>query len=114
MQSSPGPTREHERDGQQKTPGRGTRAAHGRRAAQLPWQTVVNPFAPMAVLSTDQIEAIHHTSLRILEELGIELMSARGRALLRAAGAEAMRPGRCGWIGGWWMRHWPRRHRRAC
>ncbi len=55
---------------------------------QLPWQSVVNPFAPMAVLSADQLEAIHQTSLRILEELGIELMSARGRALLHAAGAE--------------------------
>jgi trimethylamine--corrinoid protein Co-methyltransferase len=42
----------------------------------------------MEVLSADQLEAIHHTSLRILEELGIELMSARARAVMRGAGAE--------------------------
>src|ERR1700693_5882959 len=55
---------------------------------QLPWQPPTNPYAPMEVLSADQIEAIHATSLRILEELGIELMSARARAVLRAAGPE--------------------------
>ena len=55
---------------------------------QLPWQNVVNPYPPMELLSAGQVEAIHDTSLRILEELGIELMSPRGRALLRAAGAE--------------------------
>jgi trimethylamine---corrinoid protein Co-methyltransferase len=54
---------------------------------QLPWQTVENPYAPLEVLSPDQLEAIHQSSLRILEELGIELMSKRGRDLLRAGGA---------------------------
>ena len=55
---------------------------------QLPWRQVVQPYAPLEVLSADQIEAIHLTSLRILEELGMEVMSARGRALLKAAGAQ--------------------------
>ncbi|HEV7984799.1 MAG TPA: trimethylamine methyltransferase family protein [Steroidobacteraceae bacterium] len=55
---------------------------------QLPWQPPTNPYMPMEVLSADQIEAIHVTSLRILEELGIELMSPRARAVMRAAGAE--------------------------
>jgi trimethylamine--corrinoid protein Co-methyltransferase len=67
--------------------GRGRRALSGR-LAQLPWRTVVNPFAPLDVLSADQVEAIHLTSLRILEELGIEVMSAGGRAVLAAAGAD--------------------------
>jgi len=40
------------------------------------------------MLSAEQLEAIHLMSLRILEELGMELMSARARELLRAAGAE--------------------------
>ena len=44
--------------------------------------------SPMQLLSADQLEAIHLTSLRILEELGIELMSPRARDTLRAAGAE--------------------------
>jgi trimethylamine--corrinoid protein Co-methyltransferase len=54
---------------------------------QLPWRDVRNSYRPLEVLSADQIEAIHHTSLRILRELGIELMSPRARALLRAYGA---------------------------
>jgi trimethylamine--corrinoid protein Co-methyltransferase len=56
--------------------------------AQLPWAEVRNPYAPMAVLSADQLEAIHLTSLRILEELGMEVMSPRALARLRAGGAE--------------------------
>jgi len=67
--------------------GRGRRVLGGH-LAQLPWRNVVNPFAPLEVLSADQVEAIHLTSLRILEELGIEVMSARGRAVLAAAGAQ--------------------------
>lgn len=67
--------------------GRGRRVG-GSQVPQLPWQEVVNPYLPMQVLSADQIEAIHLTSIRILEELGIEVMSARARALLAAAGAD--------------------------
>ena len=67
--------------------GRGRRSADGP-LPQLPWRAVVNPYPPMELLSADQLEAIHLTSLRILEELGIELMSPRARGALRAAGAE--------------------------
>jgi trimethylamine--corrinoid protein Co-methyltransferase len=63
------------------------RRSSGGTLAQLPWTTLKNPYAPMELLSEDQIDAIHLTSLRILEELGIELMSARGRAVLKALGA---------------------------
>jgi len=45
----------------------------------------------MQVLSPDQIEAIHLTSLRILEELGVEVMSPRALAVLEKAGAEVDR-----------------------
>ena len=55
---------------------------------QLPWRSVQNPYAPLEVLSADQVESIHLSSLRILEELGIELMSKRARDVLRSAGAE--------------------------
>lgn len=41
----------------------------------------------MDILSADQIEAIHVTSLRILEQIGIELMSPAARSALRAIGA---------------------------
>jgi trimethylamine--corrinoid protein Co-methyltransferase len=65
--------------------GRRTGASH---LPQLPWQDVVNPYMPMEVLSVDQVEAIHLTSLRILEELGIEMMSPRALAAFQAAGAD--------------------------
>jgi trimethylamine---corrinoid protein Co-methyltransferase len=60
----------------------------GSRVPQLPWIEVNNPYPPMEVLSADQIEAIHLTSLRILEELGMEVMSPRALAVLKKAGAE--------------------------
>ena len=67
--------------------------ARGRRSAparlpQSPWQTVTNPYAPLELLGPEQIEAIHRTSLRILEELGVELRSAPARQIMRAAGAQ--------------------------
>jgi trimethylamine---corrinoid protein Co-methyltransferase len=65
--------------------GRGRRVGAG--LAQLPWTEVNNPYPPMEVLSADQIEAIHHTSLRILEELGMEVLSPRALSVLKAAGA---------------------------
>lgn len=54
---------------------------------QLPWRPVTNPYSPMEVLSADQIEAIHETALRILEELGVEVMSIRAREVLKKGGA---------------------------
>ena len=47
-----------------------------------------NPFRPMELLSDDQIEAIHQTSLTILEEIGLRVLHDEGRLLLAAAGAE--------------------------
>ncbi len=54
---------------------------------QLPRQRVRNPYPPMALLSADQVEAIHDASMRILEEFGIEVMSARALDLFARAGA---------------------------
>ena len=42
----------------------------------------------MEVLTADQVEAIHRTSLRILEELGIELRSSEARSIMRRVGAD--------------------------
>src|ERR1700722_2739773 len=66
--------------------GRGRRV-DGPRVPQLPWTEVGNPYPPMEVLSADQLEAIHLTSLRILEELGIEVMSSRALGVLERGGA---------------------------
>ena len=56
--------------------------------AQLDWREIRNRMAPLAPLSDDQIESVHLASLRLLEDYGIEVMSAPARALFRAAGAD--------------------------
>ncbi|MHB1869893.1 MAG: trimethylamine methyltransferase family protein [Steroidobacteraceae bacterium] len=56
--------------------------------AQSAWQALRNPYAPMEVLTADQVEAIHRTSLRILEELGVELRSSEARSIMRRVGAD--------------------------
>lgn len=49
---------------------------------QLPWQPVRNPRPPVEVLSPEQIDAIHDTSLRVLEEVGMRIDCPETRALL--------------------------------
>ena len=44
---------------------------------QLPWRRLVNPFRPLEVLTADQVEAIHRASLRILAEIGVEVLGDR-------------------------------------
>ena len=46
-----------------------------------------NPFPQMRVFSDDQIAAMHDTSLRVLEELGVRVLLPEARAVFRAAGA---------------------------
>ena len=64
------------------------RRSAGGRLPQIPWQTVTNSFPPWEMLAPEQIEAIHLTSMRILEELGMEVRSPHARSLMRAAGAQ--------------------------
>ena len=55
---------------------------------QLPWTRVENPFPPVEVLDPEQLEKIHDASLRILEDFGIEVMSADALRRFEAAGAD--------------------------
>ncbi len=64
------------------------READAGKLPQLPWGQPQYPFKPMEILSADQLEDIHNASMRILEELGIELMSAEARQMFAEAGAE--------------------------
>jgi len=59
------------------------------RLNQLPWQEVRNPFPPLEVLSKDELEHIHTASLDILEDLGMEVLSAPARQMFRDAGVDA-------------------------
>ncbi|CDX44693.1 Trimethylamine methyltransferase [Mesorhizobium sp. SOD10] len=55
--------------------------------AQLPWQSVKNPYPPMQLLDEERIEQLHKTSMRILSELGIRVMSEKVMDLFAKAGA---------------------------
>jgi trimethylamine--corrinoid protein Co-methyltransferase len=56
---------------------------------QLPFRRLVNPYAPIEVLSADQVEAIIDAALSILETRGMRFLEAGSRRLLCAAGAES-------------------------
>ena len=79
---------EPRRRGRRRGPSHKSRERAGIRIPQLPWRQPSNPYPPLEILNEDQVEAIHATSMRILEELGVELMSPRARQMFRAAGAE--------------------------
>ena len=55
---------------------------------QLPWKQPRLPFAPLDLLSRDEIEHIHNASLDILADFGMEFMSPAARALLKKAGCD--------------------------
>lgn len=64
------------------------RLAEGAGIRQMPFGKVVNRYPPMQVVSADEIEAIHHASLALLRDTGMEIMHDESRKLLRAAGAD--------------------------
>ncbi len=61
------------------------------RVPQLPPQRLRNPFPPVEVLTSDQVEAIHRASLRILRDTGLELLGDRALDILGRAGAQVDR-----------------------
>ena len=69
-----------------------TRAERGQRTSggvtQLPWQRLRNPLPPIELLQAEQIEAIHDTSMQILEEVGMDFLHPEALELLRRGGAD--------------------------
>lgn len=55
---------------------------------QRPFKQITNPFPPIAPMNTDQLERVHDISMRIIEEIGIEVMSTDARRRLRDVGAK--------------------------
>jgi len=78
--------------------GRARSTATEPRIRQLPWRQVKNPHGTLPILDPEGVERIHEASLRVLEELGIELWSEDARKLFADAGAtvngEVVRVGR--------------------
>jgi trimethylamine--corrinoid protein Co-methyltransferase len=56
--------------------------------AQLPWRAITNPSRPVEILSADQVETIQLASLRILREIGFEILGDSALELFAGAGAE--------------------------
>ena len=68
-------------------PGRAERAARPAPSTAR-YRHLQHRFTPSAVVSEDELEAIHQTSLQILEEMGMDFMHDGAREILRQAGAE--------------------------
>ncbi|RVB00973.1 methyltransferase, partial [Mesorhizobium sp. M7A.F.Ca.CA.004.05.1.1] len=66
---------------------RGKSGRSGGGIAQLLWEQVKNPYPPMQLLDEERMERLHDTSMRILSELGIRVMSDRVMDLFADAGA---------------------------
>lgn len=64
------------------------RRGGGSAVTQLPWREVVNPQSPCCVLSDEQVESIHQTSLKILSRIGMKVLYDEARRLYREGGAE--------------------------
>ena len=53
---------------------------------QTPWRRFKNPYAPIEILTPDQLQLIHDNSMRILSDIGIKVLDARSRSYLAQAG----------------------------
>ena len=69
---------------------RGGRGSGMVRAATstVKYRNLKHRLPPTPVVSEDELEAIHNTSLTILEEMGMDFMHEGARAILKSAGAD--------------------------
>ena len=63
-------------------------AGHAGSIAQLPIRKVKRRFPPTQIISADEIESIHHASLKVLAEIGMDFLHPDARAILKKAGAQ--------------------------
>ncbi len=67
---------------------RGTRAPRTSGSLhQQPYGQIPRPYAPIEVLSADNIAAIHSAALKVLAEIGMKVLEPRARAFFATAGA---------------------------
>lgn len=69
--------------------GRAAKRAGSGTFSQPPFGQLVNPFEPTRIVSDDELESIHRASLRLLEEVGMEVLHDEARAIMKRHGAEA-------------------------
>ena len=51
------------------------------------------PFKPVDIVSADQLEAVHQAALTILSDVGIDVLNAEARQILKEAGADVASDG---------------------
>ena len=70
---------------------RSTRQPRNTGFTQRPFGEVRNPVAPAELISSDQVEVIHYTSLKVLRDIGIKVDSSVALDLLQQIGADINR-----------------------
>jgi trimethylamine---corrinoid protein Co-methyltransferase len=63
------------------------RSDTGGAARQTSYARLMNPFQPQRAVSEDELQSIHDTALRVLQELGIKVLLPEARAIYAAGGA---------------------------
>ena len=53
---------------------------------QEPWKRFKNTYAPIEILTPDQLTAIHDNSIRLLSDIGIKVLDPEARRILEGAG----------------------------
>jgi len=66
----------------------GKRAAGASAFEQAPFRQLKLPLEPTRLVSDDELETIHLASLRVLTEIGVEVLHDEARAVMKAAGAD--------------------------
>ena len=66
----------------------GKRAGVSPTFEQPPFRQLKNPFAPTKLISDDELESIHLASLRVLKEIGVDVLHDEARRIMKAHGAD--------------------------
>ncbi|PLP60571.1 methyltransferase [Mesorhizobium loti] len=66
----------------------GKRAAGSAAFEQPPFRQLKIPFAPTKLISDDELESIHLASLRVLKEIGVDVLHDDARRIMKAHGAD--------------------------
>ena len=66
----------------------GKRAGGSQAFEQPPFRQLKIPFAPTKLISDDELESIHLASLRVLKEIGVDVLHDEARRIMKAHGAD--------------------------
>ncbi|MBE1206720.1 trimethylamine methyltransferase family protein [Aminobacter carboxidus] len=66
----------------------GKRAGGSQAFEQPPFRQLKLPFTPTKLISDDQLESIHLASLRVLKEIGVDVLHDEARRIMKAHGAD--------------------------